>query len=307
VIHIRYLIPIAILILLSSCTAQAPDEGTAAFHVEVTDDLGRTVTVDGVPDKIVSAAPSNTEILFALGLEDRVIGVTEYCTYPPEAGEKEKIGGFSTVNLERVVALEPDLVLGSTQTGEEVVEELEGLGIPIVITSPKDIEGILRDIEMVGEVTGAEEEAGSLIEQMRKRIFEIEEGSRPLEEGERQRVLYVVWHDPLITAGSDTFADDLIEKAGGKNIAKNLTGYKGMGIESIVAGNPEVIICSVSSGAGGHDPATLEYVKADPKLASTSAVKNGKVYGIDSDIVSRGGPRIVEALEAFERYINPDQ
>jgi len=133
-------------VLISGCTTEMGESGSEGeyqqvkYPLMVTDDLGRNVTITKEPQRIISTAPSNTEVLFALGLGDRVVGVTEYCNYPPEAMEKEKIGGFSTVSIEKVVALNPDIVFASDKTGEENIEKLENFGIAVVVLHPKDIE-----------------------------------------------------------------------------------------------------------------------------------------------------------------------
>ena len=256
--------------------------------------------VGKTPERIVSTAPSNTEILYALGLGDEVVGVTEYCNYPAEAKLKEKIGGFSTVNLEKVVALNPDLVLASGGVQEQTANKLKELGLNVVLLDPKSVEDIIEDIRLVGSITGREEVARELADNLEQRVKAVTDRTEMLPDDQKPRVLYVLWHDPLMSAGSATFADDLIRKAGGVNIA-NFSGYKAISLESAIEQNPQVIICSV-----GMSPTTLEWVRNESKLKVTDALKNGRVYAIDSDIVSRAGPRIVEALEQIASYIHPE-
>jgi len=284
-------------LLLAGCAS--PGGAPGGQVTTATDDLGRNITLEGCPQRIVSLAPSNTEILFALGLGERVVGVTEYCNYPPEALEKEKVGGFSTVDLERVLALEPDLVLASTQTGEETVQKLEEMGIPVAVLDPDGLEGVLEDITLVGRLTGTDEQATALTGDLRARMDAVRERTRGLE---RPAVFYVVWHDPLMGAGSGTFIADLIETAGGENVARDMEGYQTMSLEVLIERDPEVIIAS--TGPGQH--AAYDWVLGEERLKGVRAVRLGRVHAVDQDLVSRGGPRIVDALEDFAEFIHPE-
>lgn len=289
---------VALVLLSAGCITP---EGTVPeeFSVRAVDDLGRNITLENYPERIVSTAPSNTEILFALGLGDRVVGVTEYCDYPEEAKEKEKIGGFSTVDIERIIALKPDLVLATQKTGNENIEKLEKLGIPVAVLQPKNLDGILEDIKLVGELTGTEDRAYALEAGMRKRIEAVYKNTRNLE---KPKVFYVVWHDPLMSAGSETFISDLISMAGGVNIAQDIVGYKTMSLETVVDRDPDIIIVSI--GPGQHS--TYDFLMEEKRLQDVSAAKNGRIYAVDQNIVSRAGPRIVDGLEEFARFIHPE-
>lgn len=253
------------------------------------------------PERIVSLAPSNTEILFALGLEDKIVGVTEYCNYPEEAKKKEKVGGFSTVNLEKVISLKPDLIIASPLTGRENIESLRRLGFDVVVIQYNTLEDVLVKIRMIGNLTGKSGEASILLKNMEKRINAITEKVGNLPENERPRVLYLLWHDPLRTAGKNTFEDDLIRAAGGINIAGNATRYPIINLETIIKEDPQVIIVAL-----GMSNKTYEYVKNEDRLKNTAAIRNRRLYVVDSDIVNRPGPRIVEALEEFAKCIHPE-
>ncbi len=295
------LIWVGILVLIVGCVTKAPETGSLQNHgkgypLTVVDDLGRNVTILKEPERIISTAPSNTEILFALGLGDKIVGVTEYCNYPLEASEKEKIGGFSTVSIEKVISLEPDLVLASDKTGDENIKKLGDFGIAVVVLRPRDIEGVLRNIELVGRVAGVEENTSELIGDMRGRVGAVEEKRGK----NKPRVFYVVWHDPLMSAGRETLIGDLIEKAGGINIA-NFTGYKVVSLEAVIVENPDIIITGL--GHGDAKNLTYEFILNNPRLRIVNAVKNGRVYGIDADLASRFSPRAVDALEQFSGWI----
>ncbi len=276
---ILILIGISIIILISGCVNENPQENNKK-----------------TPERIISTSPSNTEILFALGLGDKVVGVTTYCNYPPEAPEKEKIGGFSTVDIEKIISLNPDMVLASSITGDENIKKLEDKGITVLIVEPKNIDEILKAIELIGNVTGKENEAKSLTENMLKRINKVKENSKNLKE--KPKVMYVVWHEPLMSAGKNTFANDIIEIAGGENIYSDMEiQYPTISLESVIDRNPDIIIASVGHGDAGN--LTYNYVMNEPRLKDVNAVKNKRVYEIDADIMNRPGPRISDALEQF--------
>jgi iron complex transport system substrate-binding protein len=266
--------------------------------------LGRKVTIDKIPKRIVSLAPSNTEVLFALGLDDRIVGVTEYCNYPEAAKTKAKVGGFSTVDIEKVVSLEPDLVLATHIHAKTVIPALEKLGLTVAALTPSSLDEVLSSITLVGEVTGQDEQASQLVNNLRTRIENVTDKTRHLSTVQRPRVLYITWHDPLMTAGAGTLADSVIANAGGENIAHDISGDKTIALETVIYRNPQVIIASVGMGAGEDLP--WQYVRTEPRLKSTQALLNGRVYKIDGDLIHRPGPRIVEALEQMAQFIHPE-
>ena len=292
---------IALLGLMSACTP--PAEETVPLG-GVTDQLGRTVEFDGVPQRIISLAPGNTEILFALGLGDRVVGVTEYCNYPEAAKDKEAIGGFSTVDLERVVALSPDLILATSMHEAETIPALESRGLTVFALAPTTLDEVLEAISLVGEITGKAEEAAGLVNDMKERISAVTEKTDDLSPDQRPRVFFITWHDPLMTPGSDTRHDELIQMAGGVNIARDLSGYADISLEAVVEANPEVMIAGVGMGTGEDLPA--QFMRTEPRLGGTDARRNDRLYEIDTDLEGRPGPRIVDALEEFARFIHPE-
>jgi iron complex transport system substrate-binding protein len=276
----------------------------APSSIEITDQLGRLVKLDRMPQRIVSLAPSNTEVLFALGLADMVVGVTDYCNYPPEAKEKPSIGGFSTPNIEQVVALSPDLILAASIHQKQIIPQLEARGMTVFALAPKTLNEVLETITLVGEITDKKEEASRLVTGMGSRIKAITDKTNNLPEAQKPRVFYVTWHDPLKTAGSGTLQDELIRTAGGINVAGNLSGYAGISLEAVIAANPEVIIAGVGMGTGADAP--LQFAKTEPRLRDTDVRQHDRVYAIDVDLVGRTGPRIVDALEQLARFIHPE-
>ncbi len=295
-------IGIFLLSLFAACTP--PPKEVPPSTGEVIDQLGRVVKLDGIPQRIISLAPSNTEILFALGLADRVVAVTDYCDYPSEVKEKPSIGGFSTPNIEELVALSPDLILATSIHEKRIIPQLEGKGITVFALNPKTLDEVLEAINLVGEITGEEEEASGLVAEMENRIKAVTDKTGGLPEGQRPRVFYIVWHDPLMASGSETLQDDLIDKAGGINIARDLTGYADISFEAFIAANPQVMIAGGGHGSGEDLP--LQFAKNDERLSDMDARINDQVYGVDANLASRPGPRIVDGLEKFAEFIHPE-
>jgi iron complex transport system substrate-binding protein len=306
---IRLIPPVSFLILLLLLAAAAGavpltpgvppvamETADGGRNVTLTDDLGETVVIEGTPQRIISLAPSNTEILYALGLEDRVVAVTDYCDYPPETVDKPTVGGFSTVNIEKVIAMNPDLILAAPANTEEIIDRLRSLGLTVVTLDPQAIEDVLHEIELLGRVTGNEAEASALVGELRARIDAVAAGTGNLTE--RPSVAHVIWYDPLWVSGRDTFQDEVITLAGGINAFGSLEGWSIVSLEEFITTDPDYILVSSGSGMGqeGYD-AVYNYIVNEPRLQNLDAVREGRVYVIDADIVSRGGPRIVDALE----------
>ena len=285
---------VALLSIALALTACSPDGQTPVDYVF--DDLGRLVAINGTPQRIVSLAPSNTEILFALGLGDKVVGVTDWCNYPPEALEKEKVGGYVTPDIEKIVALNPDLILVAYGTPMEVINTMVGLGLTVFGIKTTDLDDVLNDIRTVGEITDKEVEAYALTSEMAVGIKAITDQTEELEQ--RPRVFYIVGHEPsLWTAGSGTFIHELIEKGGGVNTCQNITGYSEISIEYVLARDPEIIIASEWS---------YDWAINASELASTNASQTGRIYTLDDDLAQRPGPRLVEGLEWFAYFIHPE-
>jgi len=274
------------------------------FPLVIVDGLGREVSISKPPETIISLAPGNTEILFALGLMDKVIGVSEYCNYPPEVQNKPKVGGFSTINIEKVVSFEPDLILATGGVQEEAARNLERLGLTVISLDAKRIGDVLENILLVGKVTGRVESAKRLRSNLEERIRTVANKTGDLPDTQRPRVFYEVQYDPLMTAGPGTFIDDLIHLAGGTNIAwDSLAKYPVYNLEILIERNPEVIIISFWHGSIAS---SVEGAKVRKRWKIIDAVKNNRVYGIHADLVSRPGPRIADGLEEIAKYIHPE-
>jgi iron complex transport system substrate-binding protein len=284
---------------------QTPTPTLTPTSTTITDQLGRTVTLKtNSPQRIISLAPSNTEILFALGLGDRIVGVTDYCNYPPEATTKPSIGGYNTPNIEQVIAMNPDLVLATEIHQVDLIPQLESRGLTVIGLNPKNIDDVLTAITLVGKATGQEKEAASLVADMQKRIKAVIDKTSKLSESQKPRVFYIFWQDPIWTAGAGSFEDELIQKAGGVNIAHDLNGYIDISLETVINDNPQVIIAGVDMGTGKDSP--LQFVQTESRLQDVDARQNERIYGTNMDVVGRPGPRIVDALEEFLKLIHPE-
>ncbi len=292
-----------VVLSLFACTAPA-NETAPPSPIEITDQLGRTVKLERTPQRIISLAPSNTEILFALGLGDKVVAVTDYCNYPQEAEAKPKVGGFTTPNIEKIIALSPDLILATSMHEKRIIPALEERGLTVFALAPKTLDEVLESITLVGEITGKEEEAAELLTEMQSRIKAVTDKTSSLPEGKRPRVFYLTWHDPLKTSGLGTLHHELMQKAGGRNIFAEVIGTQSVDLEVLVASNPQVMIAGVGMGSG--EDKTLQYLTTESRLQNTEARKNDRIYGVDMDLTGRAGPRIVDGLEQFAKCIHPE-
>ena len=281
---------IALALILTAC--QPADQIPDTRHF--VDDLGRNVTVEGIPERIISLSPSNTEILFALGLGDNVVGVTDWCNYPPEALGKEKVGAYDAPDIETVLSLSPDLILAAHGLPIETINTMEDLELTVFGILSTDLDDLMDDIRTVGNITGKQAEADALTSDMAARIQAVAQETEQLEH--RPKTFYVIWHDPLFTVGADTFIHELIEEAGGENIFADLTGYPIVSIEEVLARDPEVIITSVWS---------YDWALNTTELAGVNATATGRIYTVDDDLVQRPAPRIVQGLEWFAHFIHP--
>jgi iron complex transport system substrate-binding protein len=281
------------------------DVPAAPAERTVSDTLGREVTLNGVPTRIVSLAPSVTEILFAIGAGPQVVGVTTFCNFPPEAEALPEIGGFSvrTISVEAIVDLQPDLVIAGAASQLAVAEALEPLGIPTMIMAPDELAGVFANIEQLGAVTGNEAQAAATLGEMRARIDAVAATVAEIPAEQRPRVFWEVFDEPLMTAGPNTFAGQLLSIAGAENIFADASeDYPQISAEAVVERNPGVIM-----GSDSHaEKLTPEMVAARPGWSEIAAVRDGRIYLINGDVSSRPGPRLADALEAMVRALYPE-
>lgn len=287
--------------LIAGCApgAAAP----AAEGLTFTDGLGRTITLESPAQRVISLAPSNTEILFAIGAGEQVVGRDQFSDYPAETAGVADIGAtYDELNTEQIVALEPDLILAAEINPPEQVRTLEDLGLTVYyLKNPATLEEMYGNLEIVSQLTGREAEAKDLIESLRVRVAVVDKKIAPI--SSRPSVFYELdGTDPAkpYTAGKGTFITLLIERAGGDNIAAEIDGYPQLSLEQVVAADPALIILGDSMWG-----VTVEAVAARPGWENLSAVKNGQVYPFDDNLVSRPGPRLVDGLEALAKLLHP--
>jgi iron complex transport system substrate-binding protein len=279
---IRLLSPLILLILCAALPAHAEP-------LTVHDDLGRTHVFTEPPRRIVSISPGVTETLFALGLDDAVVAVSDFCDFPVAARAKPKIGGV-TPNLEAIVGLRPDLVLGTGGIGmREFAARMDRLGIPALGFEPTSIDAVFDRILRLGAITARRPQAQKLVEGLRDRLDAVTSRRPP---GSPPRVLYLVDEDPYITVGRGSFLYDVLIKAGGRPFDGGTTGYPRIGMEAIVGFDPEVIFFADDTPDGGE-----RRLPAWRRWNAISAVRSGRLYAIPRGLVNRPGPRIVDAVE----------
>jgi len=258
-----------------------------------------------VPERIISLAPSNTEILFALGLGDRVVGVTEFCDYPEAAKSKQKVGGYSTPDMEKVVSLNPDLVLAAAIHEGDVVPELKRRGIRVITLKPTTIDEVLNVvIPLVGVVTGTDEASSALVTSLKARVDAVTEKVNSISAEEKPGVFYITWPDPLFTVGSDTLIHEIIQMAGGVNIFADAEDHFETDLETVVWRNPDIILAS--SGSSKAEDSPVYWAQEEERLSGINARLNGRVYGVDGNLFNRPGPRIVDGLEQVAKLIYPE-
>lgn len=283
-----------------------PPTPTPAPFLTLTDGMGREVTLEQAPARIVSLAPSNSELLFAVDAGDQVVGVTKYCSYPPEAcADKEVIGGYSakSISVEKILALQPDLVLAAGKIHQPVIDALEQQDIPVIALTARTFDDVYANIELVGRLTGHEAEAATVIADMQAQVEEVTAKVATIPADQRLKVFWEVWDEPLMTAGPGTFIGQMIELAGGINIFADVQeDYPKISAEEVVQRNPDAIL-----GPSKHsDKLTADQLAQRPGWAEIKAVQDGRIHLIDGDIVSRPGPRLAQGLQAMAAALYPD-
>lgn len=267
----------------------------------VTDEIGRSVTISTAPRRIVSLAPGITETLYELGLDDKIVGVTSYCNWPPRARQKPQIGGFINPSIEKIVSLKPDLIIATADGNrKDTVNQLERIGLAVYVTNPSDTDRILKSILHIGEITDKINVSGKLVEKLQKRLDNIAAQTR---NKRKPRVFFQIGLEPVITAGRGTLISEVIGRAGGINIASNdAARYPRYSAEGIMAGSPDIILFAPMS----NDKELAAVKSYWQKLAQIPAIKNNKIYLIDTDLISRASPRIFDAIETMALIFHPE-
>jgi iron complex transport system substrate-binding protein len=292
---------ITLLLLAAGCARPAGDadpartEPDAPFPVTVRDDLGRTVTVTRRPARIVSLAPALTETVFAVGAGTRLVAVTTMDTFPPEVKQLPTIGGFApeTISLEAILAQKPDLVLAGGQFQRPVVEAVARLGTAAVTIDPSSLTEAEEAIVLVGRLTGQEAKADAVVADFRRRREAVRRQAAGIPQADRRRVLYVLWDEPLQTAGPGTFVGQMIEEAGGVNVIRDVAvQYPSVSDETVLARNPDLILAPDHGGAGLRDR-----LVGRPGWDRLAAARAGRIVTIHADLLNIPGPRLIDGLE----------
>jgi iron complex transport system substrate-binding protein len=288
----------ACLILFSAC-ANTPKPPPEPAPRSITDDAGRSVSLPAKVDRVISLAPNLTEIVFAVGAGDRLVGRTSYCDYPPEAKSVAEVGDTAHPSLERLIALKPQVVLISTASQLEVfTRQLQNQNIAVFVTDPHDLEGVFRSIIQVGQILGHTDQAEVLVQNLRERTARVEAA---VKEKPPVRVFYQLSAEPLYTAGHDAFVTDLIRRAGGVSVTADVPGaWPKYSNESALAAKPEAIILPTGGSMGSGNSTVAGALRQSP------AVLADRVYKINDDHLVRPGPRLVDGLEAMARALHPE-
>jgi iron complex transport system substrate-binding protein len=279
--------------------------------ITVVDDTGYPLSLSSYPKRIVSLIPSNTEILFAIGAGDRVVGITDYDDYPYnfsawiEAGNITSIGGTYNPAIEPIVALEPDLVLafGGSGGSLDAIDKLRNLGYNVLTLHPKDANGVLSDIQMIGRVTGNEDEAASIIKNMSQRITAVINGVKNATT--TPQVYVEIWTDPYMSVGGQSWISSLVSLAGGQNIFENATTlYPSVSSEAIIQQNPDVMVFIPQGGS--YFWGSFDDVAKRTGWNEINAVKTNNMYATPEGLVETPGPRTVDAIEILAKIIHPE-
>ena len=290
-----------IFFVFSGCAAPAAPR---AASIQLKDGLGRQVSLDRPAQKIVSLAPSNTEILFAIGAGKQIIGRDDFSDFPAEAKPITSIGGVTAYNYEAIAKLQPDLVIAAGINTQEQVKSLEDLKVPVYyLSNPRDMDGLYANLGIIGTLSGHEKEAASLVASLKNRVQTVE--NKLAKNSSVPKVYYELdGTDPSKpwTAGPGTFVDLLIKKAGGENVGNALkSDWAQISQEQLIVADPDIIVLGDATYG-----LTVEQVKARPGWESIKAVKAGKVLFIDDNTISRPGPRMVDGLETLFKIIHPE-
>jgi iron complex transport system substrate-binding protein len=305
----RFLLPVAALLAVAAVTLalwpgpNRPSVPGGARVLHVTDDTGRAVTIAQPVRRIVSLAPNLTETSFALGLGDRVVGVTDFCDYPPEAMTREHIGGPVTPNLEKIAQLHPDLVLATRSGGnrQATVQSLETLGISVFATDPHSVDEVITSVERIGEIAGAGVPGQTLAKTLRQRLDEV---SARLAGAETVPVLLVVWPDPLITIGRNTFIADALRRAGAENVIRTAQDWPNASLEEVVRLQPRYLV--FASDHSEESNRQISEISGRSGWRSLNAVRDGHIIVL-SEAIARPAPRLVDEIEQLARTLHPDR
>ncbi|MGI8917287.1 MAG: ABC transporter substrate-binding protein [Pyrinomonadaceae bacterium] len=288
---------VACLLSLNSCSLQ-PGAGESEYR-QLKDEANREVRVYGKIERVITLAPNLTEIIYAIGAGDVLVGNTTYCDYPEQAKSVQKVGDTLQPNIERILALRPNLIFISTSSQlEAFARQLSEHGIPVYVSDPHDLEGVIYSIERIARLLSREQQAAELVSKLRGRITAVEAA---VKDRKPVRVFYQLSAEPLYTAGRDAFVTDLIKRAGGLSVTAEVPeAWPRYSQESAVASQPEAIVLPTGGSMGEANSDVAAGLKRAP------AVLNGKVFKINGDLLVRPGPRAIDGLEQLARALHPE-
>ncbi|MDB5078473.1 MAG: hypothetical protein JWP00_397 [Chloroflexi bacterium] len=284
----------------ATTAAAAGSTAPTTYPLTITDDAKRSVKFDKAPAKIVSLAPSNTELAYALGLGDKIVGIDDNSNFPVEVSKKEKVGGFSSTNLEKIVSLSPDVVLAAGITSKTVISSLESRKLTVIVLNPSNLAGISANLRLLAKVTNVPEKAEAAVKEFEAKLAEV--SAKVKTASVKPRVFYEL--DPtLFTVGPGSFIDEIITRAGGQNIVTDASNpYPQLNQEAVISKDPQVIL--VGDDTGGTDSPAIITARAGWNVIS--AVKTKRVYAVTADLVNRPGPRAALGVEAVAKLLYPD-
>jgi iron complex transport system substrate-binding protein len=282
----------------SSDDAASPSASPAAGPITVTDDSGAEVTLDQAATRIVSMAPANTEIVYAIGAGDKLVAGTSYDDYPEEAKALPEIGDFANPSVEKIASFQPDLVLAAGGLQDKLRSRLEELGVRVYVVDPKAYDGAIATIENVGKLAGSDAGAAQVTDEMTAAQMEVQTAVGDLE---KATTFLEIYSKPLMTAGAGTFIDDMITIAGGENIGATAgSGFPNFSTEVLAKDDPAVYIADSGSMSEPGD------IESRAGFADLTAVRDGRVYVIDDNLIARPGPRLAEGLRTLAEMIHPE-
>ncbi len=264
------------------------------------DQLGREIRVPDDPKRIIALAPSITEIIFALGQQDRLKGTTQFSNYPAEAAKLPKVGSYVRLDLERIVALNPDLCIAIKDGNPKgIIDRLQSLNIPVFAVNPRNLESMMQTIQKIGSLLNASQKANTLVKDMRSRIQKVDALVSRIDR--RPRVFIQIGISPIISAGTNTFIHELIVRAGGLNVAAGNRAYPHFSREQVLALAPDVLIITSMARSGAFEKAKADW----NRLSHMPAVREKRIYTVNSDVFDRPSPRLLDALEILTRLLHP--
>jgi len=286
----------------SSNSGNAGEAQHTSYPLTIKDDFGTEITFDAAPQRIVSLSPSETEGLFAIGLDKQIVGVSDTDDYPEAALAKPKMGGYQ-VNVESIIAAEPDLVVYiGTMIKEETTKSLTDLGIKVFKSNPKTVNDVMDHIKTIGQITDHQAEADQVVKKMQDELNQVTGAVKSVKEEDKKKV-YVEF-SPGWTVGKGEFMDEMIMLAGGVNVASDVEGWSQINEENIIKENPDVILYAKS--VIDNNKTLSEIIKERSGWDQITAVKNDQVIGLDDNLLSRPGPRLTQGLIEVAKAINPE-